>query len=198
MDPNNKEELFKKSFRGYDVSEVDEYVENAAKDMDSLRREMADLYKKLADANSEIEKYRRENAERGDIINKAKAEADAIVKEAREKAESTILHTSRQCSRIVADSAAEVGEQKKAYESAKREVLKFRSDLFAMYKEHVIKINEYSKAAGAFDEDADGGGGPPVPVHALPALLPRSEHGHRREGARKVRPDLYGGHRRRV
>ena len=39
-------------------------------------------------------------------------------------------------------------------------------------------------------------GRPTVPLHALPARLPRPRHHHRQADQRKIRPDRHGGHRR--
>lgn len=154
MDQNKDRTEFKKSFRGYNVEEVDEYVNGAEKDIESLRGEVAELYKKLSEATTEIEKYRREEAVRGDIIREAKKNADDIMNDAKGRAARVIIRTSRQCNRIVADMVSQVEEQKNIYESTKREVLKFRSDLFSLYKDHIIRINAYSEAAGAFETDA--------------------------------------------
>ena len=55
MNTENGKAEFKKSFRGYSREEVDEYVENAARDIDSLRGEISDLCRKLSAANEEIE-----------------------------------------------------------------------------------------------------------------------------------------------
>ncbi len=154
MDNEKVKAEFKKAFRGYNCEEVDEYVENIAKDMDSLRGEVSDLYRKLSAASEEIEKYRREEAVRGDIIKEAKKNADGILNDAKGRAAKVIIRTSRQCNRIVADMVSQVEEQKNIYESAKQEVLKFRSNLFSLYKEHINKINAYSEAAGVFETDA--------------------------------------------
>ena len=154
MDQENGKAEFRRSFRGYNVDEVDEFVENAEKDIDSLRGEVSELCKKLTAANEEIEKYHREEAVRGDIIKDAKKNADDILADAKGRAARVIIRTSRQCNRIVADMVSQVEEQKSIYESTKSEVLKFRRDLFSMYKDHILKINAYSEAAGVFETDA--------------------------------------------
>ena len=154
MDQENRRAEFKRSFRGYNVDEVEEYVENAEKDIETLRGEVEDLHRKLAAANEEIDKYHREEAVRGDIIRDAKNNADEILADAKGRAARVIIRTSRQCNRIVADMVSQVEEQKSIYESTKREVHKFRRDLFSMYKDHILRINAYSEAAGVFETDA--------------------------------------------
>ena len=99
MDRGNDSASFKRSFRGYNTAEVDEYVETVKKDMDTLRAELADVYKKYSDASAIVEKYRREEAVRGDIIKGANEKADDIVNDAKSRAArviakkpTTILH----------------------------------------------------------------------------------------------------------
>ncbi len=83
MDRDLNKAEFKKSFRGYNTAEVDEFLLATEKDIDSLKGEIADLYRKLEAADAEIERYRREEAVRGDIIKKAKEDSDQIVNEAK-------------------------------------------------------------------------------------------------------------------
>ncbi len=154
MDKEKGRAEFKKSFRGYNAEEVDRFVEQSEKDVESLKGEIADLYRKLAAASDEIDKYHREEAVRGDIIKEAKSNADGILNDAKSRAARVIIRTSRQCNRIVADMVSQVEEQKNIYENTKREVLKFRSDLFSLYKEHITRINAYAEAAGVFETDA--------------------------------------------
>lgn len=153
MDQDNIE-IFKKSFRGYNVDEVDEFIDGMKKDISSLKSELSSLYGKLSAANDRIEKYRRTEEVSGDIIKEAKVKADGIVNDAKGRAARVIIRTSRQCNRIVADMVSQVEEQKNIYETAKKEVVKFRRDLFNLYADHVKRINAYSEAAGVFDTDA--------------------------------------------
>ncbi|MBQ7715538.1 MAG: DivIVA domain-containing protein [Clostridia bacterium] len=153
MNQNESKEVFRKSFRGYNPEEVDECIEGLKRDIESLKSEVSGLYSKLEKSNSEIEKYKRMDAVRNDMIEDAKKEADGILKDAKGRAAHIIIRTSRQCNRIVADMVSQVEEQKKLYDAAKSEVRKFRNDLFTMYGDHVRKINAYSEAAGVFDVD---------------------------------------------
>jgi len=154
MSREKSNEVLRKSFRGYNVDDVDELIDTLNNDISSLKAECASLYEKLKASKEEVEKYRRTEAVSGDIIKEAKTKADGIVNDAKGRAARVIIRTSRQCNRIVADMVSQVEEQKNIYETAKQEVLKFRRDLFNLYADHVKKINAYSEAAGVFDADA--------------------------------------------
>ncbi len=154
MSRKNRHTGFGKSFRGYNPEEVDSYVEELHGDVDSLNTKVSELSSKLLSANETIEKYRRTEAVRGDIVAKAKAEAESIVNDAKGRAARIIIRTGRQCNRIVSDMVSQVEEQKNIYETTKREVVRFRSELFELYKDHVKKINAYAEAAGVGETEA--------------------------------------------
>ena len=117
MDNENVKEEFKKVFRGYDPNEVDEYIQLLKNDIESLKAESAELYRKLNDVTVELDRYKRTEAVGTDIIKGAKADADAIVNDAKGRAARIIIRTSRQCNRIVADMVSQVEEQKNIYET---------------------------------------------------------------------------------
>ena len=142
---------FKKSFRGYNADEVDEFVKNSEDEREALKEEIKKLEKKLDRTEMQLEKYMRAEAVSGDIIAGAKAEADGILSDAKNRAAKAIVRAGRQRARIVADMVAQVEEQKSVYDAARREVMNFRSELFGMYGEHIKRINAYAEAAGAFD-----------------------------------------------
>lgn len=149
-----KDITFGKTFRGYNVEEVDSYVEYTQNDIEALQREIYQLQKKLDTAYDEIEDYKRAERVKKDLYAEAKKEADRIVKDAKTRAAHVIMRTSSQCNRIVADMVSQVEEQKNIYEATKKEILRFRTDLFGEYTSHIRKINAFVEAAGVFDSDA--------------------------------------------
>ena len=154
MDNENVKEEFKKVFRGYDPVEVDDHIQLLKNDIESLKSESAELYRKLNEVTGELERYKRTEAVGTDIIKGAKTDADSIVNDAKGRAARIIIRTSRQCNRIVADMVSQVEEQKNIYETTKREVVRFRQQLLEMYKDHIKRVNIFAEAAGAFDSNA--------------------------------------------
>ncbi len=149
-----KDIIFGKSFRGYNVEEVDSYVEYTQNDIEALQREIYQLQKKLDAAYDEIEDYKRVEKVKKDLYAEAKKEADRIVKDAKTRAAHVIMRTSSQCNRIVADMVSQVEEQKNIYDATKKEILRFRTELFGQYSSHIRKINAFVEAAGVFESDA--------------------------------------------
>ena len=145
---------FNRVFRGYNPAEVDSCIESLVADIEALKSEALSLKKKLDAANEEIGRYKSDEKLRKDMLAEAKNEADKIVRDAKSRAAHVIMRTSRQCNRIVGDMVAQVEEQKNIYDATKKEVLRFRSNLFGEYTEHIRKINALVEAAGVFDTDA--------------------------------------------
>lgn len=145
---------FNRVFRGYNPAEVDSCIESLMADIEALKSEALSLKKKLDAANEEIGRYKSDEKLRKDMLAEAKNEADKIVRDAKSRAAHVIMRTSRQCNRIVGDMVAQVEEQKNIYDATKKEVLRFRSNLFGEYTEHIRKINALVEAAGVFDTDA--------------------------------------------
>lgn len=149
-----KDIAFRRAFRGYNTEEVDSYVEYTQTDIEALQRETYQLQRKLEEAYDEIEGYKRAEKVKKDLFAEAKEEADKIIHDAKTRAAHIIMRTSSQCNRIVADMVSQVEEQKNIYDATKKEILRFRTELFREYTTHIRKINAFVEAAGIFDSDA--------------------------------------------
>lgn len=154
FDDGENKKVLSRSFRGYNTSETDAYIETLLTEIETLNSEVRDLSDKLYAAGEEIEAYKRERKVSGDILAHAKSEHDRIIKDAKSKADHIIMSTGNRCNDIVADMLSRVEEQKNIYEAAKKEVIRFRSALFSEYRDHIKKINAFAEAAGAFGANA--------------------------------------------
>lgn len=143
--------VFRRSLRGYNTVDVDEYIDALNRDIDSLRGELADLYKRLDAANREIAGYKNAETFRGDLLDEAQHNAEEIIKQAKNKAAHIIIKTTNQCNHIVSNMVSQVEEQKKLYEATRKEVLRFRNELFDKYTDHIKRINAFTEAAGVFE-----------------------------------------------
>lgn len=144
---------FRRSVRGYNPDDVDEYIESLLNDIESLKEEEAELYRRLDKSEKALENYRKEDKSRGDIIDDANKQAKAIIDEAKNKAAREILRARSQCNRIVADMASQIEQQKRAYDEIKKEIENFRLNLFAKYREHIKQINSFAETAGILENE---------------------------------------------
>ncbi len=154
MNENKAEPMdleFKIVFKGYSVPEVNEYIMQLRSEIEDIRKENGELYRKLEFYSTEMENYRTDEASRKEIIRQAKEEAEEIISEAKKQAAKEVLRGNRLCSRMVADMVSQVEEQKKLFIATKTEAANFRRELFERYRVHIELINAMSEATGVFD-----------------------------------------------
>ena len=129
LDIQNKE--FERSFRGYDIEDVDEFLDRIAKDLEQLMRENQDLKDQLAQLTEKNKNYQKmestmhtaivvaqETAE--EVKQNAKREAELIKREAEREAKNLVEEARSRSSRIL-------DEQEELFRKAQVFKLKFRS-----------------------------------------------------------------------
>ena len=116
-----REKTFDKAFNGYNMSQVDAFLDEIAADLAALTKESASMKSKMKVLVDKVEEYRStEDSMRlallsaqkmgSQIENDAQAKADAIVAQARENAE----RLTRRASDGIANEEAKLEEAKKA------------------------------------------------------------------------------------
>lgn len=142
---------FKIVFKGYSVPEVNEYIAQLRSEIEDIRAENGELYRKIEFYTTEMENHREDEETRKQLILQAQEEAEEIIKEAKKQAAKEVLRGNRLCSRMVADMVSQVEEQKKLFIATKTEAANFRRELFERYRVHIGLINAMSEATGVFD-----------------------------------------------
>jgi cell division initiation protein len=112
MDIQNKE--FERSFRGYDIEDVDEFLDRIAKDIEQLTRENTELkdqinhlqeknknYQKLEETMHNAIVVAQETAD--EVKNSAKREADLIKREAESEAKRIVDEARSRSDKILSD-----------------------------------------------------------------------------------------------
>jgi cell division initiation protein len=129
MDIQNKE--FERSFRGYDIEDVDEFLDRVAKDIEGLMRENMELkdqinqlleknknYQKLEETMHNAIVVAQETAE--EVKHSAKREADLIIREAESEAKRIIDEARIRSGKIMS-------EQEDLFKQAQIFKMRFRS-----------------------------------------------------------------------
>ena len=124
LDIHNKE--FRKTFRGYDEEEVDEFLDQLVKDYERLYKENVELREALAAKDSNIDQYKdmedtlkktlvvaQQTAD--DLKSGAVRESEVIIKEAQLKAE-----------QIIALAVEKANAHLRGYEDLQKEAQKFK------------------------------------------------------------------------
>lgn len=136
-----RERTFKKSkIGGYDMEEIDEFLEEIADDLTAAQKESAVLKSKMKVLVDKIEEYRSNEAALNQAVLSAQKLAVQIEKEARERASAIILEAEQQSNSTISAIDEKVKAENIKLDKAKEESAKFLSGIKAMYSAHLKNI----------------------------------------------------------
>ena len=121
-----REKTFEKAvFGGYDMGDVDDFMEQLATDMTALQKENSVLKGKMKVLVDKIEEYRGgEEALRTAILSAQKM-GNMIEKESREKSDKIVGDAAAEAERLTRKARDEVETEKAGLEAAKRSIVQF-------------------------------------------------------------------------
>lgn len=99
MDIHNKE--FKKVMRGYDVEEVDEFLDEIIVDFEKMQRELDVLKTQISNYSENMNTYREKELSLNNVMLSAQRFADQMTLDAERKAAEIIANAERDAERIV-------------------------------------------------------------------------------------------------
>ena len=140
-----KQQQFKLKFRGFDVEEVDSYLELIANELEELNRENETIKKDLKKMEQEIEGYKRAEGDlrkaiasaqdfKKDAIEKANQEAQIIIKQSEIKAAEMLKSAEGKLFKLEKD-IAELKAKKMQFEVQMRAVIENHLKLLDMMTE---------------------------------------------------------------
>ena len=115
MDIHNKD--FKRSFRGYNEDEIDDFLDKVVNDYEKLFRENDRLKEDLARAQKDNEQYHQLEQNLKDTLLVAQKTAEEVTSNARKNAEETRENTAKECQNKIQEAemnAAKIIEDAKA------------------------------------------------------------------------------------
>ncbi len=143
-----QEQKFKVVFRGYDKTEVDEFLDNVATEMEDLLRENSFIKEELERLNKEVARLKAMEDRLKDTIisaqkmsedfkETAKREAENIVAEARLRAEKIVFDAEKRVSEFTAELARISGKVVEIRETVK--------GLLTSFLENIERITKIEK-----------------------------------------------------
>lgn len=135
---------FDKGMGGYKQDAVDSFLETVAKDYSTLLAEKEESDKKLEVLAEKIQEYRNdEDSLRAALIGAQKL-GDSVIRESNEKADRILREAGKKAEFLIADAKNAISRQQNALMKMKKEVAKFKSELFENYKMHIELISRIS------------------------------------------------------
>ncbi|QCX32556.1 DivIVA domain-containing protein [Caloramator sp. E03] len=127
---SNKE--FKKVFRGYDIDEVDDFLDQILEDYEKLYKECMTQKEKIAALNEKIEQYSNIETTLQSTLILAQGAADQAKEAAKKESELIIKNAQEQATDIINKAQQNVLQINKEYEILKQEYNMFKSRFKAL------------------------------------------------------------------
>ncbi|MBZ2173943.1 DivIVA domain-containing protein [Schnuerera sp. xch1] len=149
LDIQNKE--FKRAFRGFKESEVDEFLDEIINDYEKVYKENIELKDKILLLNEQIEKYNNLEDTLKETLIVAQSTADEVIGSAKEKADLIVEDANLQYKKLIEEANNEVREVQKEYERLVKEMFIFKTRYRSFIEAQLETLDEfYSKI-----EDSD-------------------------------------------
>lgn len=139
LDIHNKE--FRRSFRGYNEGEVDEFLDEVVRDYDAILKENANLKRQVAELRESLEHYRNLEATLNKTLTLAQETADELKENARKEAEMIIREAESKADTIIKQAEAKTQKLIDSYERLKSQIQVVRSKLKSMMLAHIELID---------------------------------------------------------
>lgn len=123
VDINNKE--FKRAFRGYDIDEVEEFLEMICEDYEKLYKENATLKEKLEISNEKLEHYSEIEATIQNTLILAQNAAEQAKKSALKEADLIVKNANENAKKIIDKANNDVIKINDDYDRIKQEFIRF-------------------------------------------------------------------------
>lgn len=145
-----KKSDFKKTFRGYDVNEVDAFLETVSLRYERLFEENTGINEKIKTLTSDVEVYKENEATLQKAIVKVQDLAEEILGNAKKKAENIIREAELNAQKISQDTEKDIMTKKNELEELKLRNDKLVEDVKLFFMEKLNEMDEFIRARNIF------------------------------------------------
>ncbi|MEG0178139.1 MAG: DivIVA domain-containing protein [Oscillospiraceae bacterium] len=146
---------FDKVMRGYKPDDVHSMLSLIASQLESAQKDKEDLEKKLYILAQKVEQYRNEEDMLKTAMLNAQRMGENIVHEAKQKADSIVRESDLKANLIIEQAKAKVAKEEKEYSELQHKVAQFKSDVLAIYKQHIESLSELPVDKDVNDDNID-------------------------------------------
>lgn len=143
MDINNKE--FKKSMRGYNADEVDEFLEKVVEDYEAIYKENSTFKEKTLLLNEKLEHYAKIESTIQNTLLLAQNAAEQAKANAQKEADMVIKNANDIAQKILDKAHADVMSINDDYDKLKQEFFKFRAKYRNFLKTQIDTFDDLEK-----------------------------------------------------
>ena len=145
VDIENKE--FTKTFRGYEIYEVEEFMKGLVADYEKLYRDNAELKEKNALLNEAIGNYKGMEETMQNAILVAQRTAEDTKKNAYERAETIIKDAERRAAEAISKANQSIANLEKTYLGVQSEMNGFKAKMSALLSTYIQLLSEMPEKA---------------------------------------------------
>lgn len=141
---------FKKIFRGYDINEVDAFLETVSLRYERLLEENSTFSEKFKTLTSDIEVYKENEATLQRAIVKAQDLAEEILGNAKKRAENIVREAELNSQKIAQDTDKDIMTRRQELEELKLRNDKLVEDVKLFFMEKLNEMDEFIKSRNVF------------------------------------------------
>jgi cell division initiation protein len=136
MDIENKE--FKRGFRGYEVNDVDEFLEDIAEDYETLYKENSSLKEKIEVLDEKLDNYKMIENTINSTLLMAQKSSEQLKINSEDEAQMILNRANETAKKIIDNAQSEVIKIKNEYDKIKNQYMSFKTK----YKNFMISQTE--------------------------------------------------------
>ena len=141
LEIQNKE--FKKSFRGYKETEVDQFLDDIMNDYEKLYKDNIELKDKIVMLSEQIKRYSDLEDTLKDTLIVAQSTADEVIGTARQKAQIIIEDAEMASRKLINAANDDVKNLRKEYEYLRKEIFIFKTRYKSFIEAQLITLDEF-------------------------------------------------------
>ena len=158
-----QEKTFERAGKGYNMNQVDEFLDELAADISALHKENASLKGKMKVLVQKVEEYRQtEDSMRLALLSAQKMSAQ-IESEAREKADATVAEAQEYATRLTKDATDGIANEEAKLEEAKKATTRFFEHMRSVCEKQIEFYDKLSQMRLVGDTPAPASEPEPVP-----------------------------------
>ena len=134
---------FHKAGKGYDVDDVEAFIEDVIATIEQQQAEKNELVRKMGVLAKKIEQYREDEETVRNALLTSQKLSDNTIKEANNKASYIIKSAEKKSRAILTEAEMATEREKDKFEALHSETAKLRKEIIAMYKKHLSMVEEF-------------------------------------------------------
>jgi cell division initiation protein len=139
-----KNKSFSKSLKGYNASEVDDYIEFLIEKYTEAYKENNELERKLRVVVNNLDEIKEEEESIRNTLISAQKMGEKIIRDANERADIITGAIKDRCDAIIAEFKEQLQKEKEEMWTIRTRILDFKKNVFDLYRKHIEELKNLS------------------------------------------------------